>query len=333
MKNFFFFLLLVITVACKQGGDTYSKAEAITQEDPHPGKQFLETYCYACHSPDVTMDERIAPPMAAIQMHYINEDTTEEEFLEAFTSWVKEPSEANSKMPGAIRKFGLMPYAPYPEDVVRKIGEYLYNFDVDAPEGFQEHMQQEHGNGEGKGMGRQKRMRKGMGWQEPKKSYQEKGMEIAMSTKGVLGKNLLGTVQKKGVTAALAFCNEKAYPLTDSMAIAHNAAIKRVSDRYRNPSNKASAYEVSLIAEYQKQLNEKKDIQPVIDSSGTTVQFYYPIVTNDLCLKCHGNPTTNLEPGVMAAITSLYPEDHATGYDTNQVRGLWSIQMKKEQSW
>jgi|TARA_B110000240_G_scaffold47236_1_gene53538 hypothetical protein len=43
--------------------------------------------------------------------------------------------------------------------------------------------------------------------------------EIAVATKGVLGKNLLNAINTKGVAGAVDFCNTQAIPLTDSMAI------------------------------------------------------------------------------------------------------------------
>lgn len=313
-------ITLLVFAACKNKETGYQASEPVAANEQHPGKALMETYCYACHDPMTSMEERIAPPMIAVKNHYINETTSKEAFMADFTSWMTAPSQDKSKMPGAIQKFGVMPFTPYPEDIIQKIGEYLYDYEIEVPEDFKQHQ----------GNGMQKRMRKGMGQQEPKKSYQKRGMEIALSTKGVLGKNLIGTVQKKGVNAALEFCNVQAYPLTDSMASVHSAKIKRVSDRFRNPLNKANVYETSLIAAYQEKLNKMEAYEATIDSSGATVQFYFPIVTNDLCLKCHGNPQSNIEPGVLTTIQTLYPDDRATGYDVNQVRGLWSIQMKKE---
>ena len=75
----------------------------------------------------------------------------------------------------------------------------------------------------------------------------EKGKMYAQTTQKVLGKNLMLNIQKNGPLGAVAFCNEKAYPLTDSMAIVHNAKIKRVSDKPRNQNNKASKKELEYI--------------------------------------------------------------------------------------
>ena len=72
-------------------------------------------------------------------------------------------------------------------------------------------------------------------------SLEERGLKIALETKAVLGKNLMGKIQKEGTLAAFKFCNVKAIPLTDSMSIANNVNIKRVSDKPRNLKNKATS--------------------------------------------------------------------------------------------
>jgi len=128
---------------------------------------------------------------------------------------------------------------------------------------------------------------------------------------------------------ALAFCNNKAYPITDSMAAVHKAKIKRVTDKFRNPENKASAKEITYLQQFQKALDEGKEAKPIVDSVAGKIQFYYPIVTNSMCLKCHGTPNTTIEKETLSKIKLLYPNDLATGYDVNQVRGIWSIEFDK----
>ena len=158
-------------------------------------------------------------------------------------------------------------------------------------------------------------------------NYAEIGMNIALSTKAQLGKNLIGTIQKEGTINALKFCNIKAYPLTDSMSIAFNAKIKRVSDRPRNTDNTANEIELAHISTFKNKLENGEKIEPIIDKKANTVHFYAPITTDQLCLQCHGNIGTDIKLNVLRAIDSLYPNDMAKGYALNQVRGIWSIEM------
>ena len=158
-------------------------------------------------------------------------------------------------------------------------------------------------------------------------NYAEIGMNIALSTKGQLGKNLIGTIQKEGTIIALKFCNIKAYPLTDSMSVAFNAKIKRVSDRPRNTDNAANEIELNHIKTFKNKLENGEKIEPIIEKKVNSVHFYAPITTDQLCLQCHGNIGTDIKLNVLKAIDSLYPNDMAKGYALNQVRGIWSIEM------
>ena len=103
--------------------------EAVSKPLDHPGKKMLETECYICHNPKVSYQRIIAPPMAAVKQRYIGDNTTKEEFTEALIAWVNDP-EQETKMPNAQRRFGKMPYLPYPDDAVAQIADYLYDNEV-----------------------------------------------------------------------------------------------------------------------------------------------------------------------------------------------------------
>ncbi|TJY35913.1 cytochrome c [Pontimicrobium aquaticum] len=126
-------------------------AVAIIENNEHLGKKLMETHCYACHNPTTSHENRLAPPMVAVKKHYKSVNTSKEEFVSALKKWVEAPSEKLSKMPGAVRKFGIMPYAPYKAEDIELIADYIFDNDIEQPEWFQEHYQQEHGKGMGKG--------------------------------------------------------------------------------------------------------------------------------------------------------------------------------------
>lgn len=287
----------------------------------HPGKKILETKCYVCHSPTASEKEgRVGPPMIAIKAHYINEQTTKEEFTEAMWRFVEKPSEEKAKLRGAVKRFGVMPYQPFKKEEISKVAEYIFEYQIDEPEWFKEHWENGH-----------KKKRKPYK-NEGKKivessnpTYEEIGLKYALNTKKELGKNLMGTIQKKGTKEAVAFCNKKAYPITDSMAVAQNATIKRVSDKPRNPKNQANAKELGVIAQFKKAIANNEAYSPVTEVENDKVTFYAPIITNSMCLQCHGTPGETIKPEVFKTITSLYPEDKAIGYDVSEVRGIWSI--------
>ena len=146
----------------------------------------------------------------------------------------------------------------------------------------------------------------------------------ATETKKLLMKNVGEQMQKGGPESALEFCNIEAMPLTKLMSDKHGLVISRVSDKNRNPKNVANVEELKLIEHYKKQLLAGELLKPV----RTENHYYEPLVTNLMCLQCHGEPGKNIQPKVAAKIAKLYPNDLAMGYKENEVRGLISIKTK-----
>ena len=160
-------------------------------------------------------------------------------------------------------------------------------------------------------------------------NYTDAGLKIAQSTQAVLGKNLVNAINEKGAPAALAFCNEKAFPITDSMARVLKAAIKRVSDKPRNKKNLANDNETAHILAFKESLDKGEQPKPFMMEINGKMVGHYAIITNKMCLQCHGYVNNDILPQTYSKIKSLYPGDMATGYTENQVRGLWVIEMEK----
>lgn len=161
-------------------------------------------------------------------------------------------------------------------------------------------------------------------------AFADQGLEYAMSAQAVLGKNLVQAIQNDGVLGALAFCNERAYPLTDSMSVVHKVQLKRVSDKPRNQHNNANLQELDHIETFKQQiLNNTTSVKPITTETETGVLVYYPVLTNAMCLQCHGQPQTDIASTTLKKLDSLYPQDQAIGYSINEVRGLWRVAFEK----
>lgn len=160
-------------------------------------------------------------------------------------------------------------------------------------------------------------------------SYQKKGSDLASSTQKVLASNLVGAIEEGGAKNALEFCNIEAIPLTDSMSVELGAHIKRVTDQPRNPANQANEAELSYIQSVKKSLNKGAEVDPMIHSTNGKVTGYYPIITNQLCMQCHGSESSQIDEATLTKMKELYPEDEATGYSVGELRGIWVVEMKK----
>ncbi|MFD2890943.1 DUF3365 domain-containing protein [Flavobacterium chuncheonense] len=310
----------------KQNEDSHYQEVFSISYKPDEAKVLMEKHCYLCHSPNANeIDGRIAPPMVAIKAHYIDrEGYTKEEFINAVSVFVESPTAEQALMHGAVAKFGVMPNQVFPDSVVIKIAAFMYDYKIEEPTWFKNHW-------ESKGSNNWQQSGEDFMPEISNKSFADIGLEYALETKKVLGKNLMGAIQKEGTEKALAFCNLQAILLTDSMSLHFNANIKRVSDKNRNPNNKANHEELGYIEQFKKELVAKREPVPVVVETDDQVYFYYPIATNTMCLQCHGNPV-NIEPKVLQKIKALYPNDLAIGYNENEVRGIWSIRFNKNKN-
>ncbi len=323
--------ILLLSLSCKnQRGDNTDIPDSIeytfSPTDYGEGKKLMAQQCYLCHSPTASQKEgRVGPPMIAIKAHYQQHFTNRQMFLDSFVQFVMDPKASNAKLKGAVRRFGLMPKQIFQRDEVEKMAAYLHDYQIEEPDWFEAHWASH-----GFEPYTNREQKKWIG--EEDKGYAEIGLSYALGTKKVLGANLMGALQEKGPVEAVTFCNERAYPLTDSMSVVFNAKIKRVTDRPRNPSNTANERELKHMKTFQTLVLNNEKLVPVVEDLEEKVQFYYPIVTNDLCLKCHGNPKTDVSLEVRNLLQEKYPNDKALGYGINEVRGIWSITFDKREN-
>ncbi len=157
----------------------------------------------------------------------------------------------------------------------------------------------------------------------------ERGRAIAGEAFALLSTNLARALADGGLTNALPYCSEKARPLTESVAAAHQVRLRRISHKPRNPTNVPAAGELAILRGFQLTLGRGEPPTPVVraDEAGTVV-FYSPIViTNPLCLQCHGVVGQDLQPATVETLRRLYPEDQATGFRLGDLRGAWRIEF------
>ncbi|NVK63809.1 MAG: c-type cytochrome [Flavobacteriales bacterium] len=128
MKKFVIFpMLATVLFAC----DTESTVSTLDQDIAGlNGKVLMENNCFSCHNTQGT-DNMLAPPMQRVKDHYWDEDASKEDFVQAIVEWCENPTEEHSLMPGARRKFGIMPKQAFEKKEVQAIAAYLYDNDLD----------------------------------------------------------------------------------------------------------------------------------------------------------------------------------------------------------
>jgi len=329
--------VFALLLGCKNDSKGYQEQQAVTKigeihTTQNEAYQKMKTLCFSCHSPTAEMDMRMAPPMIAVKMHYTKEYDNQEDFVRAIWDYMQDPKESNSLMKGAVKRFGVMPYMPYKEEDIKAIATYMYNNELEKPEWFDEHRKQKHGKGKGgmkDGKGKSHSKNEGMQHQQ-RKGPKQQGKAIAIATKKELGKNLMKAISEKGTPGAVEFCNIKALPITAEKEKEFNATIKRASDKPRNPLNEANSREKEIISDFKAAISKGEKPEAIVDKNGDQFDFYYPIVTNEMCLQCHGEVGEQVTDETYKTIKLKYPEDLAVGYDVNQVRGIWHIEFQNK---
>ena len=133
----------------------YQKRIVSSKNQNSEGLKLLQQNCYACHSVSTkSHNEIIAPPMAAVKRSYRKEYDSKDDFVKAFVAYASNPKAENALMIGAVNKFKAMPKQAFKSDDLRKIAIYVYDNEIETPEWFEDHFQQNHKNGQG--MGRNK---------------------------------------------------------------------------------------------------------------------------------------------------------------------------------
>ena len=165
---------------------------------------------------------------------------------------------------------------------------------------------------------------------EQKEIALRRGRAITAETFALLRTNLQTAIQAGGISNALPFCSMAASPLTAGMAAKHGVTLRRVTHKARQPSGKASALEMGFLADFESRMSEGSITNPpppvVTNLAPGSVTFFAPIVIGvPLCLKCHGEPESDIAPADLEVIRKLYPRDEAVGFRMGQLRGAWRI--------
>lgn len=108
------------------------------------GIALFQEHCATCHvkQPD---SPRQAPPIFAVKNHYLPTYADKASFTKAVAAWLKAPAKERSLMPGAIRRFELMPPVEVSDADARKIAEFIYDAKFDVPGWYRQHYRQQHG--------------------------------------------------------------------------------------------------------------------------------------------------------------------------------------------
>jgi hypothetical protein len=163
--------------------------------------------------------------------------------------------------------------------------------------------------------------------EEIKIGFRHDAKEFMESLKSILVKEM----QTNGIASAVSVCSDTAQLLTVNFGFNKGIYIKRVSFMNRNPNNMPDGFETKVLKSFeflksQGKMNDSTEFFELIEESGVTnVRYMKPILIQAPCLSCHG-AITNIGTDVKMILNKKYPNDKATGYQIDDLRGAVSIQ-------
>ena len=141
---------------------------------------------------------------------------------------------------------------------------------------------------------------------------------------------LVKEMQANGIVAAVSVCSDTAQLLTNNYGIKKGIFIKRVSFKYRNENDAPNKIETEALKMFEElkqkgELKETTEFFKTTEENGVTSVIYLkPILVQAPCLSCHG-PLEQIGPDVKQILQKKYPNDKATGYQLDDLRGAVSI--------
>lgn len=156
----------------------------------------------------------------------------------------------------------------------------------------------------------------------------ESARGIAGTLVNQLGQALKTSITNDGPVAAVGVCKNVAPSIAAHLSSQHGATVKRVGTRVRNPNaGVPNSWQTEALGEFEARLAQGEkpaDLEywRVVDGAQgkRELRFAKPIVTQQLCLTCHGNPEDIPAP-LLEKIRAEYPQDQAIGYRVGQLRG------------
>ncbi|MDH3355053.1 MAG: cytochrome c [Chromatiales bacterium] len=124
---------------------TTAFSASVNAQSNEKGREIFKSLCMTCHKIERS-PQQVAPPIFAMKDHYLRKHPDKASFVHAVTNWLIKPSKDKALMPGAIRKFNLMPKPAVSTDEAAQVATFLFELNLNEPDWYQKHYKQDHPN-------------------------------------------------------------------------------------------------------------------------------------------------------------------------------------------
>ncbi len=151
--------------------------------------------------------------------------------------------------------------------------------------------------------------------------------EYAGRLKAALG----GAMESSGPLGALAVCHETAPAIAADISRRSGWSVARTSLKPRNAKSAPDDYERKIMESFEARIAKGEKTADlvsaeIVEKNGArTFRFIKAIPTSAMCLTCHG---ADVKDEVKAKIAELYPDDRATGFKLDDMRGAFTLKKR-----
>ena len=136
---------------------------------------------------------------------------------------------------------------------------------------------------------------------------------------GELSTRQVQVMSNGGPVAAIEVCSKDAQRLAAEVSKEHGVKIGRTSFKLRNPQNAPPEWAKTMI-------EERISKPQFVDLADGMTGALLPIKLKPQCMTCHG-PTDQIDEKVQVALAELYPDDQATGFKVDDLRGWFWVEI------
>ncbi len=134
-----------------------------------------------------------------------------------------------------------------------------------------------------------------------------------------LSSRLMEAMSGPGPASAISVCQQEAPKIAATVGEEQGVRIGRTGVRLRNPKNAAPSWAESLV-------NERTETPTFVVLDNGDSAALLPIKLQGQCLMCHG-PKEQIAPVIQDQLAKLYPNDEATGFQQDELRGWFWIEL------
>lgn len=157
------------------------------------------------------------------------------------------------------------------------------------------------------------------------------GQQVTKTIQTALIQKLTDAIPEEGLVEAAKYCQPALLPAADSLSKVRNMAIHRY--RLTGPLSKGTLTdkEYQVLDAYRYSAENNLPMDPNVQGEKDRIFYNAPVIISDqVCLKCHGKIGQDLTKEDYLALSARYRLDSLVNYSNGQALATWLLQFSRK---